>query len=70
MGGARVSCASNGIKGQVTRNLDEERKRKKLLLFPIRIDDTVLETNEAWARLLRGLEVEADSAHRSACPGL
>jgi hypothetical protein len=38
----------------VTRALDEERERKKPLLFPIRLDDAMLETKEAWARLLRG----------------
>ena len=38
----------------MTRALDEERERKRPLLFPIRIDDAVLETKEAWARLLRG----------------
>jgi hypothetical protein len=34
--------------------LDEDRERKRPLLFPIRLDDTVLGTTEAWARLLRG----------------
>ena len=34
--------------------MDEERERKRPLLFPIRLDDAVLETKEAWARLLRG----------------
>ena len=38
----------------MTRALDEERQRKKPLLFPIRIDNAVLKTEEAWARLLRG----------------
>jgi hypothetical protein len=38
----------------VTRALDEERERKRTLLFPIRLDDAVLKTKEAWARLLRG----------------
>jgi hypothetical protein len=30
------------------------RERKRPLLFPIRFDDAVLGTKEAWARLLRG----------------
>ena len=38
----------------MTRALDEERERKRPLLFPIRLDNAVLETREAWARLLRG----------------
>jgi uncharacterized protein YjbI with pentapeptide repeats len=48
------ALASDWVEGEVTRALDEERERKKLLLFPIRLDDAVLGTREAWARLLRG----------------
>jgi hypothetical protein len=38
----------------VTRALEEERERKNIVLFPVRIDDAVMQTSEAWARLLRG----------------
>lgn len=48
------AIASDWVEGEVTRALDKERERKRPLLFPIRLDDTVLETKEAWARLLRG----------------
>jgi hypothetical protein len=48
------AIASDWVEGEVTRALDEERERKQLLLFPVRIDDAVLDTKEAWARLLRG----------------
>ena len=48
------AIASDWVEGEVTRALDEERERKRLVLFPIRVDDAVLETKEAWARLLRG----------------
>src|SRR5690349_15209813 len=48
------AIASDWVEGEVTRSLDEERQRKQTILFPIRLDDTVLETTEAWARLLRG----------------
>ena len=48
------ALASDWVEGEVTRALDEERERKQTVLFPIRIDDAVLETKEAWARLLRG----------------
>ena len=48
------AIASDWVEGEVTRALDEERERKRPLLFPIRLDDAVLETKEAWARLLRG----------------
>jgi hypothetical protein len=30
------------------------RARKQVVLFPLRIDDSVMETSEAWVRLLRG----------------
>jgi hypothetical protein len=48
------AIASDWVEGEVTRALDEERERKQLVLFPIRLDDAVMETKEAWARLLRG----------------
>jgi hypothetical protein len=35
------------------------RRRDKVLPIPIRLDDAMLETKEAWARLLRDLKVEA-----------
>jgi hypothetical protein len=31
----------------------EERDRKELVLFPVRVDDAVMETPEPWARKLR-----------------
>jgi uncharacterized protein YjbI with pentapeptide repeats len=48
------SVASDWVEGEVTRSLDEERERKQVVLFPVRIDDTVLTTNKPWTRLLRG----------------
>jgi hypothetical protein len=51
---SEYAIASDWVEGEVTRALDEERERKRPLLFPIRIDNAVLETKEAWARLLRG----------------
>jgi hypothetical protein len=48
------SVASDWVEGEVTRSLDEERERKQVVLFPVRIDDTVMETNKPWTRLLRG----------------
>jgi hypothetical protein len=45
---------SDWVEGEVTRALDEERTRKQLVLFPVRIDDAVMHTSEGWARLLRG----------------
>jgi uncharacterized protein YjbI with pentapeptide repeats len=48
------SVASRWVEGEVTRSLDEERERKQVVLFPVRIDGTVMETTKPWARLLRG----------------
>jgi hypothetical protein len=48
------AIASDWVEGEVTRALDEERARKNVVLFPVRIDDAVMQTSEAWARLLRG----------------
>jgi TIR domain len=46
--------ASDWVEGEVTRALDEERTRKQVVLFPVRLDDAVMQTSKAWARLLRG----------------
>jgi uncharacterized protein YjbI with pentapeptide repeats len=48
------SVASDWVEGEVTRTLDKEREGKQVVLLPVRIDDTVLETTKPWARLLRG----------------
>jgi hypothetical protein len=47
------AIASDWVEGEVTRALDEERTRKQVVLFPVRIDDAVMQTSEGWARLLR-----------------
>jgi uncharacterized protein YjbI with pentapeptide repeats len=48
------AIASDWVEGEVTRALDEERARKQVVLFPVRLDDVVMQTSEGWARLLRG----------------
>jgi TIR domain/Pentapeptide repeats (8 copies) len=48
------AIASDWVEGEVTRGLDEERSRKQVVLFPVRLDDAVMQTSEGWARLLRG----------------
>jgi TIR domain-containing protein/pentapeptide repeat protein len=48
------AIASDWVEGEVTRALDEERTRKQVVLFPVRLDDAVMQTSEGWARLLRG----------------
>ena len=47
------AIASDWVEGEVTRALEEERERGRLVLVPISIDGAVWQTTEAWARLLR-----------------
>src|SRR3954471_1936323 len=47
------SIVSDWVEDEVTKAFAEERSRKQTVLFPIRIDDAVMDTNEAWARKLR-----------------
>jgi hypothetical protein len=49
------SVASKWVEDEVKKALQEERTRqpKRLMLFPIRLDDAVMESKEAWAGLLR-----------------
>jgi hypothetical protein len=47
------AIASDWVEGEVTRALEEERARNQVVLFPVRIDDTVMQTSEGWANLLR-----------------
>ena len=44
---------SDWVEDEVQKAFAEERDRKQLVLFPIRIDDAVKETPEPWARKLR-----------------
>jgi hypothetical protein len=67
------AIASDWVEGEVTKALAEERTRKEIVLFPVRIDDAVMEASEAWACLLRDQRnigdftrwKEHDSYHRS-----
>jgi hypothetical protein len=47
------SIRSSWVEEEVEAALEKERKQNKLVLFPIRLDDVVMETNEAWAASLR-----------------
>jgi TIR domain len=41
------------VEDEVTKGFEEERKRGQIVLFPVRLDQTVMKTNEAWAAKLR-----------------
>jgi hypothetical protein len=49
----RVIGMSDWVEDEVTKAFVEERFRKQLVLFPIRLDDVVMKTTEAWASKLR-----------------
>jgi uncharacterized protein YjbI with pentapeptide repeats len=48
---------SDWVGNEVTTAFEEERKRKQTVLFPIRLDNIVMETKEAWAAQLRARNI-------------
>jgi len=50
---SKYSIGSDWVEDEVIKAFAEERARKRLVLFPIRLDDTVMKTTEAWAGKLR-----------------
>jgi len=50
---SKHSIESDWVEDEVKTAYEEERRRGQTVLFPIRLDDSVLETNEAWASKLR-----------------
>ena len=57
------SIASEWVEDEVNKAFAEERDRKQLVLFPVRIDEAVLETPEPWARKLRDQRNIGDFRH-------
>jgi hypothetical protein len=47
------SLRSSWVEEEVEAAVEKERKQNKLVLFPICLDDAVMETEEAWAASLR-----------------
>jgi hypothetical protein len=50
---SRNAIESDWVEDEVIKAFAEERTRKQLVLFPVRLDDVVMETTEAWAGKLR-----------------
>jgi hypothetical protein len=50
---SKASIASEWVEDEVNKAYAEERLRKNTVLFPIRIDNTVMSTAEPWAVKLR-----------------
>jgi hypothetical protein len=47
------SVKSPWVEKEVETAMEKERRKGRMVLFPIRLDDAVMETNEAWAADLR-----------------
>jgi hypothetical protein len=50
---SKNSIDSDWVEDEVQKAFAEERDRKQPILFPVRVDDAVIETPEPWARKLR-----------------
>jgi uncharacterized protein YjbI with pentapeptide repeats len=57
------SIGSDWVEDEVETALEEERKQKKTMLFPIRLDDAVMETDEAWAAKIRRTRYIGEFCH-------
>jgi hypothetical protein len=52
-----AAIASDWVEDEVTTAFEEERRRGGVVLFPVRIDDVVMQTSEAWAAKLRARHI-------------
>lgn len=50
---SETSVASDWVEKEVEAAFEKERREKRTVLFPIRIDEAVTETNQAWAADIR-----------------
>jgi TIR domain len=50
---SKGAIESDWVEDEVIKAFAEERARKQLVLFPVRLDDVVMETTEPWADKLR-----------------
>ena len=57
------SITSDWVEKEVETAFEEESRRKETVLFPIRLDDTVMQTNEAWAADIRRTRNIGDFTH-------
>jgi hypothetical protein len=60
---SEASIASRWVEDEVTKGFAEERQRGGVVLFPVRLDDAVFTTNEAWALKLRDNRNIGDFRH-------
>ena len=57
------SIESDWVEKEVETAFEEERRRKRTVLFPIRLDNTVMDTSEAWAADIRRTRTIGDFRH-------
>ena len=50
---SKSAIDSDWVENEVSKAFAEERRRKQVVLFPVRIDQTVMKTDEPWAVMLR-----------------
>jgi hypothetical protein len=50
---SKHSIKSDWVEDEVTKAFAEERRRGQTVLFPVRLDEVVMDTGEAWAVKLR-----------------
>ena len=58
------SINSAWVEEEVEAALERERKENRLVLFPVRIDDAVIASNQAWAASLRRMRHTGDFSRR------
>jgi TIR domain len=51
------SIRSDWVEDEVTKAFEEEQKRRQIVLFPIRLDNAVMDTPEAWAAKCRSRNI-------------
>jgi hypothetical protein len=51
------SINSDWVEDEVTAGFEEERTRGQVVLFPVRLDEAVMNTKEAWAAKLRARNI-------------
>ena len=60
---SEFSLASTWVKKEVETAFEQEAQQNKLVLFPIRLDETVMHTQEVWAADIRRMRHIGDFTH-------
>jgi len=60
---SKDSINSQWVESEVEAAFEEERERDDLILFPIRLDEGVMETEQAWAADIRRTRHIGDFTH-------